>query len=41
MHGLGDTANGWLPIFRDSKLLTNTKIVLLTANKIPVEINYN
>jgi len=31
MHGLGDSADGYLPIFKNWSLVGNAKVVLLTA----------
>jgi hypothetical protein len=42
MHSFGDNANDWMHIFLNRDIFpTNTKVVLLTANKIPVEIFNN
>jgi phospholipase/carboxylesterase len=40
LHGLGDSADGFLPVFKGSKIFgTNTKIVLLTAPIRAVTVN--
>ena len=40
MHGLGDSAKGFYPIFKGYKLLGNAKVVLLTAPKRAVTLNF-
>ncbi len=42
MHGLGDTANGWVDTFMESStnvVLPTTKVVLLTSPFAPVTVN--
>ena len=39
LHGLGDSAYGFLPIFEELDILPDCKIVLLTAPKQPVTVN--
>ena len=42
LHGLGDSADGFLPIFLDPALdpsLATTKVILPTASSKPVTIN--
>ena len=39
LHGLGDSAKGFVPLFEPSPLLENCKVVLLTAPMHPVTIN--
>ncbi|OMJ86278.1 hypothetical protein SteCoe_12266 [Stentor coeruleus] len=40
LHGLGDSAEGFLPLFQMNPLLEDCKIVLLTAPSRPVTLNY-
>jgi len=42
LHGLGDTADGWFSLFysKQSPVRDTTKVVLLTAPKAPVSINF-
>lgn len=39
LHGLGDTAQGFVPVFNRFSLLEDCKYVLLTAPKRPVTVN--
>lgn len=39
LHGLGDSAEGFLPIFEEKDILPDCKVVLLTAPKQPVTLN--
>lgn len=39
LHGLGDSAEGFLPLFQGNTLLSNCRIVLLTALVNPVTVN--
>jgi phospholipase/carboxylesterase len=39
LHGLGDSAEGFLPVFKDYFSIENCRIVLLTAPVRPVTIN--
>ena len=39
LHGLGDSAEGFLPLFQMNKLFENCRIVLLTAPVRPVTLN--
>lgn len=39
LHGLGDTAQGFVPVFNRFQLLDDCKYVLLTAPKRPVTVN--
>ena len=39
LHGLGDSAEGFLPIFEERDILPDCKVVLLTAPKQPVTLN--
>lgn len=38
LHGLGDTAQGFLPIFKEHRMLEHCKIVLLTASSRQVSL---
>ena len=40
LHGLGDSAEGFLPLFQTNHLFENCRIVLLTAPIRPVSLNY-
>ncbi|CAG9317804.1 unnamed protein product [Blepharisma stoltei] len=40
LHGLGDSADGFLDLFQGFELLPNAKIVLLTAPVRPVTLNF-
>ncbi|OMJ86279.1 hypothetical protein SteCoe_12267 [Stentor coeruleus] len=38
LHGLGDSAQGFLPIFKEHKIFEHCKIVLLTASSRPISL---
>lgn len=40
LHGLGDSAEGFLPLFQMNNLVEDCRIVLLTAPVRPVTLNY-
>ena len=40
MHGLGDSAEGFLPLFQTYHFMINCRVVMLTAPHRPVTLNY-